>query len=265
MSNIIQSLLRKLPSKIYKSAQKIISNYTSGSQELNEKILLLLLQARSLKTINNLISIFKLSFQRFAVIQNSLNRLEKETKKSDLQRLKSLIKKIINTQNSRFEKLFKKVQKKIFEGIKILTFSNSYTCFKLFEKIYQNGFEPEFYIPESNPGGEGKILYRNLKEIGAKCQFVSDENLNEIITKIDIIIVGADKIFPEHFIINKVGTERLAKLAKKYSKPFYVVCLKEKVVSNKEALNDEKSLIRKKENELFEKIEIDLITEVFMV
>ena len=263
MSDDLKSLLKALPDEISRQATKIISDYSSGSQELNDKILLLLYKARSLRTIGNLILVFKKSFPQFAVIQNTLNQIELKLTNSSLHEIKNFIKETLEDQNSRFENLYKKVEKKIFRGIKILTFSNSYTCFKLFEKIYLKGFEPEIFVPESNPGGEGKILYYKIKKIGAKTQLVKDRNLDKIISKVDTVIIGADKILPEHFI-NKIGTKRLVKLAKKHSKPVYVFCLKEKVVKDKQKLSGEKYLVRKKDEILFEKIEIDLITEIFL-
>jgi|GEM_PF-1810290 len=264
MSDNVKSLLKSLPTKISTQASKIISDYSSGSQELNEEILLLLLRSRSIKTIKNLILIFGQTFQKFAVIQNTLNRLERELQESDLQRLKSLIKKILNTQKLRFEKLFKKFQKKIFRGIKILAFSNSYTCLKLFESIYKHRFDPEIYILQSNPGGEGKIFYRKLKEIGICSHLIPDERLEEIISKIDIVIFGADQIFPDHYIINKIGTGKIARLARKYSKPVYVVSLKEKVIRQEQMKDNFQVSIRKKDEQLFEKVKIDLITEIFI-
>ncbi len=264
MSDKVRSLLKSLPPTVNKSAKEIIFDYSSGSQELNEKILLLLLKVRSEKTFKKLVLLFSEVFTEFAVIQNTLQLLNKRLTASNLQKTKDFIRLILDRQNSRFEKIFEKIRSKIFRGIKILTFSNSYTCLKLFEKILENGYDPVFYITESKPGGEGRIFFEKLSKICEKTNLILDKNLKKIISEIDIVIVGADKIFPEHFFINKIGTKKLAELAKKNSKPFYVVGLKEKIKKSDDIRDEKKFLYRKKDKLLFEKIGISLVTEIFI-
>ncbi|MGB9665212.1 MAG: hypothetical protein ACPL25_09905 [Ignavibacteria bacterium] len=243
---------------------EIISDYSSGSQELNEKILLLLLKTRSERTFRNLIQIFIEVFKQFAVIQTTLKKLDNKLTKSNLQETKNTILKILENQNSKFEKLYRKVKGKIYKGIKILTFSNSYTCLKLFEKIYSDDFEPKFYIPVSNPGGEGKILFEKIINLGAKARLIPDKNLKQVISKIDIVFVGADKILPGLYFINKIGTKQLAQLAKDNSKQFYVVGLKEKIIECKDEVSESKVSLRNKDKRLFEKIQTSLVTEFFI-
>lgn len=260
----INPLLKAIPLTIHKSVKEILFDYSSGSQELNEKILLLLLKVRSEKTFKKLVLIFSEVFTEFAVIQNTLQLLNKRLTKSNLQKTKDLIHQILERQNSRFEKLFNKIRPKIYKGIKILTFSNSYTCLKLFEKILECGYDPIFYVPESNPGGEGRILHKRLSQICKRSYLISDKSLKTIISEIDIVIVGTDKIFPEHFFENKIGTKKLAELAKKNSKPFYVVGLKEKIQKSSDIGVEKKNLYRKKEKILFERIELSLVKEIFI-
>ncbi|MCR4416956.1 MAG: translation initiation factor eIF-2B [Ignavibacteria bacterium] len=264
MPETIKSLLKSLSPKTYNSVKGIISDYFSGSQELNEKILLLLLKSRSVKTLKNLILIFRKVFTQFAAILYTLGKVEQKLEKSNLEDVKSYIRALLNQQELRIQKLYGKFRRKISKGIRILTFSNSYTCFKLFEKIQSEGFDPEFYIPVSNPGGEGKLLFIKLKQLGAKCILIQDKEIERVISEVDIVITGADKIIQNKYFINKLGTKRLASLAKKHSKPFYLIALKEKVLKEGNFTESEKTPLRKKDKLLFERVEIAFVTEIFI-
>lgn len=102
---------------------------------------------------------------------------------------------------------------------KVLTISNSKTLEVYFKTHPKN---LEIYIPKSNPGGEGEVLYKKLLNSSNSVNLIEDFEVHKIIKKCDYVIIGADSVC-EDGVINKVGSKLLAILAEYYSIPFFVI------------------------------------------
>lgn len=250
---------------IAKDIQEIIFDYHSGSQELTEKILKLLLRIKSRKTFEFVIQVFKKNFKSFEAIQNILHEIENRLNKYPLNNIKYFIRKRLNTYNKRILKIFKKLKPKLFREIKFLTISNSKTIFDLLKQIHSNNYNPMVFVLKSFPGGEGKILFHKLKTFGISSELIDDSKISPIIDLSDIVLIGADRILAEKWFINKIGTKKLVKLANKKSKPVFLIALNEKFIKTEryQSYKKEKLTLRYDRN-LFEKIELNLISEIFI-
>jgi translation initiation factor 2B subunit (eIF-2B alpha/beta/delta family) len=76
----------------------------------------------------------------------------------------------------------------------------------------------------SEPGGEGRGLAEDLRALGIAVDLVADEDGPHAAGTVDVVLVGADTVFPDGTLINKAGTGALAKAAKEAGKPVLVAC-----------------------------------------
>ena len=106
----------------------------------------------------------------------------------------------------------------------VLTHSYSSTVRKALELRGKSGRGLTVYVTESSPGLEGKQLAKDLIEIGVPVRLVADSAVDSIISDIDLALVGADSVLADGSVINKIGTKKIAALAKEREIPFCVVC-----------------------------------------
>ncbi|MCX8056922.1 MAG: hypothetical protein N3F03_04855 [Ignavibacteria bacterium] len=247
---------------------QILNDYSSGSQEILEKIFKFLIRIRSPKKLSFIIQLFKNNFVHFQVIQTSLNELEKILKTKTINHVKNQIIKQLSNYQKRIENVFTRLEKYLKPSLKILTISNSKTIYDLLVLIHNKGYNPKIYVLLSLPGGEGKILYKKLKENRIESFLVHDEKIHQIIDEIDLVFVGADKIVEDKFFINKVKTKKLLLLARKRKKLSFLFALKEKIINETELQVDlqEKLKLKRMRNDefLFERIKINLVNEIFI-
>ncbi len=100
----------------------------------------------------------------------------------------------------------------------VLTLSYSATVLEL----GREGLVSRFTVLESRPGSEGVVMCSELNRY-VKAELVPDLMAREVINKVDAVIVGADSICSDGYVINKLGTYLLATIAKDAGKPFIVV------------------------------------------
>ncbi len=110
----------------------------------------------------------------------------------------------------------------------IMTFSRSstimYSLRKLSEQVGKDKL-PDLTVFESRPALEGKKLALEATEMGYKVNYLVDAAMSmAIITlKPDLVLIGADTIFPNGNVVNKIGCQALALFAYQNKIPFYVV------------------------------------------
>lgn len=254
--------------QLIKEINSILNDYTSGSQEINEKILKLLLKVHSKKAFNYLIEIFKINFTSFQIVQNTLSELEKLLSRKNLKETRLQIRKNLDRYQKRIEKIFNQIKKHIKPSVKILTISNSKTVFDLVKLMHEKKYEPNIFVLISLPGGEGKILHQKLKKHKINSRLIPDKEMRKILNKIDIVITGADKIIDGQFFLNKIKTKRLLTAAREKNKPSFLVTLKEKIVKESDLIVQSKTTASSRnirfEKNLFEWIDLNLIDEIFI-
>jgi translation initiation factor eIF-2B subunit delta/methylthioribose-1-phosphate isomerase len=76
----------------------------------------------------------------------------------------------------------------------------------------------------SEPVGEGRGLVEELREEGLTVDLVEDSDGEHAVGTVNLLLVGADTVFRDGSLVNKVGTAGLAKAAKKAGVPVVVAC-----------------------------------------
>jgi translation initiation factor 2B subunit (eIF-2B alpha/beta/delta family)/8-oxo-dGTP pyrophosphatase MutT (NUDIX family) len=106
----------------------------------------------------------------------------------------------------------------------VLTHSNSSTVRRALELAVKSKRKLTVYVIESSPGLEGKQLAKDLIGIGVPVKLIADSAVNSVISDIDMVIVGADSVLANGSVINKIGTSKIANVAKGNGIPFCAVC-----------------------------------------
>ncbi|MCK4972990.1 MAG: hypothetical protein KAS52_06685 [Candidatus Heimdallarchaeota archaeon] len=142
-------------------------------------------------------------------------------------RVEDIADRVLEKLDNQRESLSEKLVPILSESKTIMTYSRSstfvYSLFKLLD--FKNREElPELVIFESRPALEGKKLALEASKAGFKVNYLVDAAMGLAIKtfKPDIIIIGADAIFPNGNVANKIGCHALAMFAYQYKVPMYV-------------------------------------------
>jgi methylthioribose-1-phosphate isomerase len=79
-------------------------------------------------------------------------------------------------------------------------------------------------VPETRPALQGSRLTAfELSKDGFSCTIISDTAVGLMMQrgKVDMAIVGADRVTKDGYVFNKIGTYQIAVLAKRHGIPFY--------------------------------------------
>jgi translation initiation factor 2B subunit (eIF-2B alpha/beta/delta family) len=102
----------------------------------------------------------------------------------------------------------------------IMTHSYSATTFAVLERQASKG--SPFIVTESAPLNEGRTTARLLARLGVPVTLISDAQAAAFMPEAEAVLVGADTVFANGAVVNKVGTCALALLARNARIPFYV-------------------------------------------
>lgn len=76
----------------------------------------------------------------------------------------------------------------------------------------------------SEPGSEGRRLAAELKSCGIKVELIADAEGPEAVEGSDLLLLGADTVFRDGSLVNKVGTRAIASAARRAGVPVFVAC-----------------------------------------
>ena len=118
-----------------------------------------------------------------------------------------------------------------FTSVATLSWSTavSYCLAELADQI------PSARVLESNPGGEGKRMVETLRRKMEIVTLYPDEEIERVAEGAHFGVIGADTVFADGAVLNKVLSRRLAELLKENGKPFYVLASKWKLSSETSA------------------------------
>jgi len=199
--------------------RKILRDNKSGSSEILNSVLNYNLSylKEIIPNSNALSHLFTfnreviLKFSAMAIVGNGLNKANKIISES-IDDNKST--KIISTKLGRLIKEFAKIDRKIitncsilfpntFDKIALATYSNSGLVKKMV-KSYRKKIS-KIYMSEARPANEGKEMAQYFAEIGIEVVFTVDALLPGLLSKADLLLLGADSVDQDTFI-NKIGT-----------------------------------------------------------
>jgi ribose 1,5-bisphosphate isomerase len=102
----------------------------------------------------------------------------------------------------------------------ILTHSHSATVLAVLERLARRG--APVVVTDSNPLGEGRTTARLLADRGLPVSLIADAQAGAFVSQVAAVLVGADTVFADGAVVNKVGTLALALLARQARVPFFV-------------------------------------------
>ncbi|PWI47274.1 S-methyl-5-thioribose-1-phosphate isomerase [Candidatus Heimdallarchaeota archaeon B3_Heim] len=88
---------------------------------------------------------------------------------------------------------------------------------------WEDGMRFHVYVDETRPRMQGRLTSWELTQYGIDHTVICDSASGHLMSsgKVDLIILGADRVAKNGDIANKIGTHNLAVIANHYSIPFY--------------------------------------------
>jgi ribose 1,5-bisphosphate isomerase len=80
------------------------------------------------------------------------------------------------------------------------------------------------YCAVSTPHEEGRAFSESLREAGLSVELVEDEGAPEVLSGCSLLLLGADTVYRDGTVCNKVGTRRLAEAAEDHGARTLVAC-----------------------------------------
>ncbi len=105
----------------------------------------------------------------------------------------------------------------------VLTYSNSATVTAVLCHAQAHRGLRRVLLSEARPAYDGRPQAHALVEAGIAVEYTIDAGLFGKLAEADLVVVGADAVFPEYFV-NKVGTNALARLAHAQGIPCFCLC-----------------------------------------
>ncbi|KAK6350214.1 hypothetical protein TWF696_006451 [Orbilia brochopaga] len=113
---------------------------------------------------------------------------------------------------------------KIHDGYTVLTFAKSSCVERVIREAAFQGKKFKVICIDSRPYFEGKKLAASLSEAGIDVKYTFLHALDHVMSKVDVVIVGAHSMFSNGACYSRAGTASVAITANAYKKPVLVCC-----------------------------------------
>jgi ribose 1,5-bisphosphate isomerase len=147
------------------------------------------------------------------ILNNAINFLEQMPEEKILGHFDMAQKKM----NKLVYKILKKRKLK-----KIYTHCHSTNVIKALIYSKNKGLKFEVYNTETRPLYQGRKTARELSKAKIKVSMFVDSGMHEALEKVDAVFIGADALLRDG-VINKIGSEAIAVIAKVRKIPLYVI------------------------------------------
>ena len=131
--------------------------------------------------------------------------------------------------------LLRVVRRRFPARARVLTISRSSTVYQALLGPSRSRRPREVIVLESRPGGEGRLLARDLRRSGVTARLVPDTEGPRWVREVDRVLIGADTIYADGSVVHKVGTRPLALAAHRHGVPVIVVSGLSKAVARRRA------------------------------
>jgi translation initiation factor 2B subunit (eIF-2B alpha/beta/delta family) len=105
-------------------------------------------------------------------------------------------------------------------GVVVVTHSASATA----REALLHANPPRVICTASEPVGEGRWFSEELRAAGLAVDLVADDDAVAAVHTAGLLLLGADTVFRDGSLVNKVGTTRLAEAAEEAGVPVIVAC-----------------------------------------
>ncbi len=153
----------------------------------------------------------------------------------------------IEQQENALEKIAEIGAKLIEDGDVLMTHCNSDTVANIFKKAWSTGKRFTVIATETRPRHQGYITSKTLTDAGIPVTLIVDSAVYYTMKKLDVdkVFVGADTVYANGDVINKIGTMQVALCAKNEGKDFIVAT--ESIKFSPESLMGEISVIEERD------------------
>ena len=224
----------------YNSFQKVIKDITDlkiqGAEAVSQegiKALKLIIHTSKALTINGfLVEMEKARKQLIATrptepyLRNSLNSIYNNWQSEDLRKLKeeifSKIQQTLKSMQQSRKQIVDVGTKKIKKGMIVFTHCHSSTVVDILVNAKKQKKNFTVHNTETRPRLQGRKTARELGAAGIKVRHYVDSAVRLALKKADIMLIGADAITSEGRVINKIGSELFAEVARRYDVPVYI-------------------------------------------
>lgn len=114
---------------------------------------------------------------------------------------------------------------------RVLTLSYSSTVTGVLKELKRRGKRLEVVVMESRPMLEGRRTAQELARARIRTTLVADAALGEYTRKVDAAVVGADAVYGDGSVVNKIGTFPVAVSCHELLKPLFVVAHSSKITT----------------------------------
>lgn len=209
-----------------------------------------------------------------------LSRMLDEIVKQDINGEEKIleIRKIVNGLREQFKGNVKSIAGKLRSTTSkmgtLITLSYSQTVLDTLKILHSVNDLKKVIVCESRPVKEGIDLAKELSSYGIETLLIVDAAMDRFMKEADAAVIGADSVFSDYSVLNKIGSRALALSSRNRNKPFYVLCESSKLneTSNRnftdverestEILDADKDSLLRVKNVYFEVIEKELITAI---
>ena len=209
-----------MPTKNFQNRVKEISdNSTDGAVTLTLQILEILQSEISSNShidseISSILSVLEKVHPEMVSINNSINRIRNQLKeKISKKSLLEIIVKEIQNVEEREENTARNLALEIQKYERIMIISSSKTVNEALIKYSKKENFENIFVLESRPLFEGRITAKKLAQAGFKTSLIVDAAAGLFAEKVEAIVLGADTIFSDNSIMNKIGSFPLALIA----------------------------------------------------
>jgi len=106
---------------------------------------------------------------------------------------------------------------------RVLTLSRSESVRRALAGLAPGRRPREVVVLESLPGGEGRAQARDLRRAGLHVRCAVDTEGPALARTVDLLLIGADAVYEDGSVVHKVGTRRLAQIARRSGVPVVVL------------------------------------------
>lgn len=154
---------------------------------------------------------------------------DKKDSKNLARKVEQYLDKLISEIDSSTEKIAKALSKVLKTGSTAITLSKSETVLEVLGILHQKGYVSKVIISESRPMNEGVLMSRLLAKEGIEVILVVDAALDLMVEHADCALIGADTVYADNSVLNKIGSRGLALSCRHSGRNFYVICQKRKL------------------------------------
>jgi len=164
-----------------------------------------------------------------ATVHNITERVRNLIERNKLERGKLLneveafIANYVQTVQNGMEEVASIASNIIKDGDVILTHSFTFMVFKGIERAWNSKKKFEVICTESRPLCEGVLLADKIAQLGVKTSLITDAAVAYYLPRCTKVFIGADAVYTDGSIVNKIGSLSVGILADFYQKPLYVI------------------------------------------